>query len=140
MRPAHGRRAVRGARGMGARRAGPMTGRPWPSPARLERARANAERYCVNCWFRLVPNPGDGLCSRCRPAYEAALARAASLEDEGDLEPAPRELPAPAISEYVHPADCPCDRCEDARRRALRLEGLRIPGLSPKNEWGEPEL
>lgn len=76
-------------------------------------------------WRRPAPEPRVIFLTP--PTPEQQDAEAAALRRIG----AP--VPVPNVD-----WDCPCDPCEDARRKAIKRAGVNIPGLSPKGELPEP--
>jgi hypothetical protein len=117
-------------------------GRPWPTEEEIQAAIDREARFCANCWWRHVV-PGDGLCEVCRPLYERHKARQGTEQTpaEQDAERAPlSSLAAPVSIPVVRDPhsdwDCPCDRCENARRRALARAFGPMPGLAPKDRGG----
>lgn len=76
---------------------------------------------CANCAPGIAPLPLDAV---------------APLLPERKYHPLPPLPPTPPPTRVEHPIDCPCDRCEDARRLALVRHDprLRFYGLTPKQE------
>jgi hypothetical protein len=112
---------------------------PWPSDEELERGRGHRE--CPNCLWRTKDDADHLLCRVCWPIFQRHKARQGTEQPpaEQDAERAALSslaapVPIPVVRDPHSDWDCPCDRCENARRRALARAFGPMPGLRPKDE------